>query len=189
MHLRRALFTITLAAALPVLATPAHAVTCPLITDATGDSRAPGPLYSANVDIVSADIASGATTVTAQLRLASIDIEAPAGHLAPRWDVDWTINGTKYNAQVRRVLVFGTYVSELYIGTTSAGPVPFTVDLATDTITWTIPRSLIPDLATPGQTFTELKAVTFTQASNNSADAAVSAQTFVDQDTVCITAA
>lgn len=201
MHLRRSLLTITLAslAALPVVlvtAAPANAKhktppapVCPMLSDATGDSRTFGlPAYSPTVDIVSADIASGPTNVHVQLRLASIEDDL-AADMAPRWDVAWSINNTDYMVQLRQVLVFGTYVGEFYVEQVSAGPVAFTVDLATDTITWTIPRTLLPDLATPGGTFTQVKSVTWTLPSaGRSADSATTTETYVDQTVGCISA-
>lgn len=192
MRLRQALLTISLAT-LPAiaLAAPAHAITCPMLSDATGDSHAfAGPIYSAGADIVSADIASGATTVTAELRVASLADEIPS-NFAPRWDLTWKLNTTDYTVQLRRVVAFNTYVGEFYIENTSAGVVPFTVDTATSTIRWEIPRSLLPDLATPGATFTGLKGVTFVLPSvfNGASDVATTTETYVDQSTGCITSA
>ena len=190
MRLRQALLTITLTT-LPVvaLATPAHAITCPLLSDASGDSRvAAVPLYSATVDIVSADIASGTNNVAVELRVASIDDDAPS-NLAPRWDVEWSINGTDYTAQVRRVVAFNSYVGEFYVNDVSVGLVPFNVNTTTDTISWTIPRTLLPDLATAGQTFDSIRAVTWVLPSaGRSADLGTTTQTYVDQTTGCITA-
>jgi len=56
-----------------MMTTPAHALTCPMLTDASGDSHAfEGPIYSAGVDIISADIASGTNNVAAVLRRSSL---------------------------------------------------------------------------------------------------------------------
>lgn len=192
MHLRRALLTITMAA-LPVVvvsAAPANALVCPMLADATGDAGAfAGPIYSSNVDIVSADLASGATTVAGQLRVADLTPNL-LGSLAPRWDLRWQINGTDYMAQVRRVVAVNTYVGEFYVENVSAGPVPFTIDEANDTISWSIPRTLIADLATPGGTFTAIKAVTFTLPSvaNSASDVGTTTETYVDQTAGCISA-
>lgn len=191
MRLRNAMLTIALAA-LPVVAvaTPANAATCNLIVDAVGDAGVLNNalLRSDHVDIVSGDVASGPTTVVAVLRLKSLDPDL-ASNLGPAWKIGWNIGTNNYTASVRRTLgPIGSYITEFSVNGTLAGPVSVAVDVTNDTITWTIPRSLLPDLATPGATFTALRATT-TVLSSTSDIAFSSTATYVDQSPSCVPAA
>ena len=188
MNLRRAAVTIALAA-LPVvaLATPAHAVSCNLVADPVGDAGVlnNATLYTAQTDIVTADLASGATNVAVVIRVVSLDPNV-LGNLGSEWAVGWEIDGTRYGAYARQGAgPFGTYRSEFTVDGVSAGPVAFAVDVVNDTITWTVSRSLLPDLATPGATFTNF--VAGTKVLSGTSDVAASATaTYVDQSPSCV---
>lgn len=190
MRLPRAALTLALAVLPVAIATPAHALSCPLVTDPAGDARLLGlTLPVRELDIVSADVASGPATVAVALRVVSLDhTYLNAGE--PTWRVQWVIGDKQYAAD----LWFGYgplgrgYVPEFRINGHSVGPVPFTVDVVTDTITWTIPRGLLPDLATPGATFTGIQAITWRPGLGYPADQTTPPATYVDQDPGCIPA-
>lgn len=166
------------------LATPSHALTCPMLTDDTGDGRStvfPG-VESDALDIVSADIASGATTVVVVLRLASL-ADDPILRAGARWNVAWRIDGVSYAVQADR----RPGLNAAYSGKFRGMPTALSVDVPAGTFTWTIDRAELPVLATPGKTFDTLAASTQPFAAN--ADAAWANTTYVDQDTACISAA
>jgi hypothetical protein len=144
---------------------PAHAAGCPMLTDPTGDTLSelnvpqslvqPGPW-----DIVSADLATGATSLTAVIRLRDLGNANPvdnAAFLATSWQVSWALGGQRH--LVRLVIGFGRVVAE-YTYTDAAAPlaVPVTIDHGADSISWTVPRSAVPGLA-PGATFSYLTAM------------------------------
>jgi hypothetical protein len=188
--LARTLVAALVTAALPVLAAPAaQASSCPLFVDVLGDGASPllPALRSDQLDIVSGDVASGATSVVAVLRLKSLapDTVTTFGGV---WAVRWTINGNQYSVSVRRD-VHGEYAA-LFLGG-SAGVLPgVTIDVANATITWTLPRTALPDLATAGQTFSGIAATTYLMLGTvyTNADEAVTSQTYVDQTAGCVAA-
>lgn len=189
MRLRHALLTIPLAVLPVVVATPAHALTCPLLVDPLNDGAFLGnaSLQSAQVDIVSADVASGASTVVAVLRVRSLDGDL-LSNLGVEWSFGWKIGSTRYGVFARRTVgVNTTYIPAFTVNGASAGPVHLAVDVVNDTITWTVDRSLLPDLATPGATFGDLAAIT--KLLSSSSDVAFSTATYVDQSPGCIPAA
>lgn len=174
--------------AVPVLvaaAPAAQAGTCPLLVDAWGDGAlgAAPVMHSDQLDIRSADLASGATSVVGVLRVASLAPDTLAT-FGPTWALAWRINTTRYAFTLRRDL-FGTYTAA-FVGAPSTVLPAVTVDTATASITWSVPRSALPDLATAGQTFDSISASTSLLGS--SADAALTTQTYVDQSAGCISA-
>jgi len=166
------------------LGTPANALTCPMLTDNLGDGRATVVLgvESDALDIVSADLASGATTVSVVLRVAALP-DDPILRLGVTWAVTWQIDGTALTVEARRP----PGGNAAYSGAFSYGPVAFAVDVAGGTFTWTIDRAAIPQLDTPRRKFMYLSATT--KLSWQPADMGWSAQTYVDRDPACITAA
>lgn len=172
-----------------VMTGPAHATPCPLVTDPTGDGGWPiaAPLLTPPaLDVVGADVASGATTVVAVVRLASLAAD-PADALGMTWRFGWTIAGTHHMVEARRSNTTGAYVASFQVAGVPA-PSTFAADVATATLTWTMPRSSLPALATPGATFQ-----TFSGNSNlfgSTADVFFDgAATYVDQDPGCVPAA
>jgi hypothetical protein len=154
-------FTAVMTATTMLLATPAFAAgDCPLLTDAAGDARffgvAPG---SDRFDILSADVASGPTSVSVALRVLSLAVDPVFGD--GEWLVGWTVgDDADYMVSAQRPGGAGTP----YVGTvhtpTGAAPVRLTVETP-GTFTWTVPRSAIPELAEPGRAeFANLRAIT-----------------------------
>lgn len=169
-----------------VPASSAHAVTCPLLTDRAGDGTVQivGVVSSPKLDIVSADIASGATTVAVALRLAEWPAVDPVTLKEARWQVFWMINNSTYRAGYRT-----TGSTTLHVNDVSRGPVTAVVNEAAATITWTIPRGLLPDLSTAGQTFREIHAFSWVDLGTIlNADTANTTQVYVDKAPGCIPA-
>jgi hypothetical protein len=181
-HLRTAAVAAALLA--PLAGAPAHAATCPLLTDAAGD------VALAEYDLRSADVASGATTVVAVIRVGAIETGPQA--LAPAlWALHWRINTTHYSAWVRRDAGTGTYAPFFAAKPgTSAHGVTVAVDPTAASFTITVPRTALPDLATPGQTFADVDASTsLTTVGGTDFDTAVTSQTYVDGTAGCVPAA
>jgi hypothetical protein len=187
MRLLRIPVTLALTALTAVaLAVPAQASTCNLLVDAAGDGQWVGGINSSQLDIRSGDVASGPTTVVAALRMTSL-VDNVYSQLGPSWRIGWQINGHSYVAQLRRgVGPTPNYVAEFASPSGAITPA-WSYDLGTGVITWTIPRSALPDLATPGQTFTDIAART--DLLSTSADWANSTATYVDQTASCVPAA
>lgn len=178
-----------LTALLALSATPAGATGCPMLTDVAGDGRwALAPIESPQLDILSADVASGPTTVSVVLRLASLESDH-VDHLGVRWAVGFVVGGVSNGVYLRRTIhPQPLYISEFRRDNAVVGAVAFTFDPATATITWTVPRSAIPELATPGQVFHDIGAITtvFSSSADNAFD---DSSTYVDQSPGCISAA
>lgn len=177
--MRRVPYALAALAAL-LVTTPSSATTCPLLTDPVGDG---GPVVASlaqSLDIVSADLASGSTSVVVVLRTASLAPD-PATAAGAEWRVRWQLGSSTYVVTVRRT-VSGYSVQAL--GPTA--PPTFTVDVPNATFTWQFPRTAFAELATPGATFSSIAAITAWTATN--ADAASTSQTYVDQDPGCISA-
>jgi hypothetical protein len=198
MRLRRAALTVALAVVpLVATATPAQAVSCPLISDPLDASTYypfPGGIpTSQNADIVSVDLASGPTTVAVAMRVAALDPDLFTA-LGPEWFVAWYIGTNHYGVIARRTgsLIGGpaTYVVSFQMNGTDLGSVPFSTDAVTDTVSWTVPRSLLPDLATPGATFTTIFAGTrvLSGTTDYAPDWPTPFPSYVDQSPGCIPA-
>jgi len=187
--LARTLLAALVAVPLTVLAAPAaHASTCPLLLDAANDAVLFTPSLNANdLDVRSADIASGTTNVVAVLRLTTLT-PSNAAQVGARWAVAWQVNGVKYAFLLDRD-PRGTYTPRIANGGTA--PVQVVVDFTNATITWTAPRTAFGQLATAGQTFDTITAsgsVMTPAGVTTTADAAFTTQTYVDQTAGCIPA-
>lgn len=157
----RAPYALAALTALAVFAGPAHATGCPLLTDPAGDvgpgSLAPVPVegpVAHSLDIVSADVASGPTSVVAVLRVRSLTFD-PFAHGLSHWAFGWAVDGTGYGVIAGRGLDASglSFRSDFHGPGGFHTPVPVAVDEAAGTFTWTLPRSLFAELATPGATF------------------------------------
>jgi hypothetical protein len=185
----------TLAAALvavPVLtaaAPVARAGTCPLLVDVWGDGtvQAGGAVVttSDDLDIRSADLASGTNDVVVTLRLATLS-PSPVGRAPVRWAVGWHLGSGKYGVSANRD-ADGAYSG--FAANANGQHAVLTVDVAHASLTWTVPRSAFSPLATPGATFDSITAAS--QVGGTSlltADQAATTQTYVDQTAGCIPA-
>jgi len=166
---------------------------CFLITDESNDS---GGSYKSSkaLDVSSADVATGAKTLVAVLRVQTTDMNgdtwAPVGY---SWFVGWTIQGVKYAVTARRSLdtskAAWTYKFAYTIGVTEtdwpdswAKPV-----IGPTSYTWTMPRTAIPGLKKPGQVLTDLQSGSGALGGN--ADQASSKNTYKDRTPSCVKAA
>lgn len=148
-----------------VLAAPAQArprVACNQVPDAVGDGNPGyGPSRDA-LDIVSADVATGKNNLVAAVRLRSLAAD-PALAAGVVYSFAWVVNGTPQRLTLIRY-DDGTSVSEFDPDTGQTAPgdaiaARVTVDAATGTITWTLPRVLDHALAVRrGNLLTELAA-------------------------------
>jgi hypothetical protein len=163
------------------LAAPARATACPLLSDPPGDAFLAGPVPSPAVDVVSGDVASDATNVVAVLRVASLT--GPDAVLRGQWFFEWRIAGVQHYVQLTRDAA-GRYTSLHERDGVYWAPPAFAVDTATGTITWTMPRSEVPDLASPGATFDTLAAATIGPV--GFADSATSTATYADGSPGCV---
>jgi hypothetical protein len=166
--MRRAPYALVALAALVVATAPAHATACPLLTDAAGDVmpggvQPPVPVgagLSHGLDIVSADVASGATTVVGVLRVRSLELD-PFTYGFAHWNLMWQVGGTRYAVDARRAMdTSGAFLGAFHRSNALPVPVAVAVDPAAGTFTWTVPRSWLPELAAPGATFDGLHART-----------------------------
>jgi hypothetical protein len=179
---------------------------CMLLTDATGDGTTMGAVPSRGaLDIVSADLATGSRNVVVVLRLASLASD-PTLTTGVSYTVSWGAGGV---GQTVLLLQYsdGTRVSSFDPDTAfgkndGEGAVPFLVDAATSTVTWTIPRKANPVLAKRGVKFGSFEAtatpsfnvstasatpVSFTSsASVLSGDDAQSGKTYTDLAPSCV---
>lgn len=161
MQLRRlAVAGIVLGATLPAVpaatAAPRKPLPCKQVTDDEGDGRTLG-LASPTLDVLSADISSGAKEVTATLRLKSAAVEndnvLAGGAL---WNFNVTAGGIKYTffATWDGVTTIGP--RELKGGLT-AGSNPATPDATFKRVgndfVWTVSRAAFPVLKKPKQFF------------------------------------
>ena len=173
--------------AVTALAAPASATVCPILTDPAGDGGWPlsAPVvHSPQLDILSADVATGATTLVAVLRLADLDGDN-VGLLGVTWRLGWRLDGAPQGVEVRRApngRVTATFVA-------GGTPVPAAVafDYGTDAITWTVPRTDVPGLAA-GATFA-LFGANSNVFSSTADTAAEFTNTYVDGDPGCVPAA
>ena len=157
---------------------------CTLLVDPTGDVAA--PTYAGDVDILSGDVASGQSTVVGVLRVRDFGTSYPATASGARWDLGFDVNGTRYTFGLRRDAQ-GFYATTFSRGTlVVTGAVQVLVGNAS--ITWTVPRSAVPDLpATPaGDVLSGLGAETYASAAGIAADRATSNARYADGAPSCV---
>lgn len=191
--MRKTAYALGLVAAL-VATGPAGATGCPQITDPLADTQNGSGPYSTNTDIVSADVAGGATTVVAVVRVATL-LPDPASATGAQWGVGWQVDGVTHFATVRRDAA-GTYTTGKLRGGPPGAPYSFTVDALGGTITMTVPRTSFTALGSPGETFTDLFAIasvlipTANGSTSITKDAATApGVTYVDGSPGCVPAA
>jgi hypothetical protein len=197
--MNRLAFLAPVALATAVLAAPASAGSlCLQIQDASGDGMALGlPASQNSLDIVSGDIATGRKNLVAVLRLKSTAHD-PALVGGVTYTVDFTAGGAAYQL-VYRVYGTGETEAELVSGAASSNSgqtVDAVVDQSTSSITWVMPRKLVPALKKPGSKLTGLGASTAVSDNMNlptgsmrgsfSADQASTAKSYTDMTPTCV---
>jgi hypothetical protein len=167
---------------------------CRQILDDAGDgTNVPGGPSNDSLDILSADIATGKKNLVVAVRLKSVarDAALPGGttHL-----FRFSAAGTQHDL-VYRVFAGGETEATMAVGT-SEFPVLGVVDVSTATITWTVPRKLVPGLKRAG---TKIGSMSVTSSVGNNvklggggtrggfnADHAETGRTYTDGTPTCL---
>jgi len=192
----RRLFLVLVASSLCVPAIAAHATpakkhkpkpACKLVTDGGGDAKGTGtavstPSSDANLDIISADVATSATTLTGVVRvskLASSDSMAPTGW---QYQVVFTVGGVADKVDV----VVGP-------GGTSwdGGKGTGKIDAAKKEVRISVPLSALNVPVKPGTVLSDIGARTFRVGNSNQialglVDTADSTKTYVAGAPSCV---
>jgi hypothetical protein len=151
---------------------------CQVLRDKSGDGTWDiAPVSSPLIDITSADVATGAKTVAAVLRVAStkVDPTDPVAQLGPTWMLKFQIGVASYafyrtldNGLPSTSGGIGTYtwsvkargVEVARVSETGVASGGLVVSSDATSMRWTIPRSLVPDLAKPKQVLSVFNATT-----------------------------
>lgn len=194
MQLRRLVLAVLVvgstAPAVPATAAPkAKPLPCKQISDDEGDGQVAG-LSSPALDVLSADISSGAKEVTATVRLKSGAVEsdhALAGGAI--WNFNVTAGGIKYSFFARWPSAVSVQPRVLY-GGLSAGSNP-SVPAATfrrvgNDLVWTVSRAAVPALKKPKQLIYVTSATS--GANSLSGDSALAAPNtkYLDKTPTCL---
>jgi hypothetical protein len=147
-------------------APPKRTPRCKIVTDPSGDTNWQDYRSHTNgadesqldvdaEDITSVDVATGQKTFVAVLRLKTTDLSDPKLRQpsAPEWQVRFTIHGVNYHferiadANDASSLQSGphSFTDTLLIGPATSSTKP-AVTMAGNSVTFTVPRSAIPDL-------------------------------------------
>jgi hypothetical protein len=179
------------------------ATVCNQLVDDDGDAviggsgNPAGQPYSATLDVLSADIATGKKNVVAAIRLKSLEPDAFTTG-GSQYVLLWTSNGT------RRSLAYRTYADgsppdAVFDADAKAGqlpdlvPVRVVVTSAIATMTFTMPRSLEPSLGRSGGKLTDLAVQTYLGVnrkdsfSSTGIDSGTSPRAYVDGTSTCLT--
>jgi hypothetical protein len=178
---------------------------CNIITDGAGDAaqdvggQPVGPSSDA-IDILSGDLGSGARNVVAVLRLKSLAVDTLTTPGAT-YGMTWTVNGAPQQVLLTRYsdgTGAATFKSDTSFGSNvSAIPVGYGLDPALNTVTWYVPRRIVPQLKKKGAKFVGLDATArpaanlslptgSTSATFLSGDTAGSPRTYVDRAATCV---
>ena len=167
--------------------------TCNLVVDPLHDT-APAQLDAPHLDIKSADVATGQTTVVGVVRVRDLGSAAASVVAGGRWDLSFGTGGSRYTFTLR-VDPFGaaqpSFTRDPGTGPVPAGPVSVVVNGVTNTITWTVPRTSVVELPpTPDRTTVLGGFVVRTYAgpADLAADAASSAGQYLDGTPSCVRA-
>lgn len=178
--------------AVPAVAAPRKAPACRLLADARGDGhdRAVEQIASPALDILSADIATGRSTVVAVLRLASVEIGSDVATVeGARWALGVRSAGIPYAFEYRRSRLGDTY--EVTHNGDPVSGVTAVVDTKAATVTWTVGRTAFRSLK-PGAAFTDFSGVTSTLRGGRKVDAdaanAAKQTRYVDRGASCVVA-
>lgn len=130
---------------------------CMQVVDPSGDGKAYGVSDSASLDIVSGDIATGPRNMVVAMRLSSLERDTFQA-TGVSYLFSWTVNGVRQNVAYHLYATgeaIGRYDSAVGSGQlTDEVDVPVVADPVTKTITWTVPRKLVPELKKAGAKFT-----------------------------------
>lgn len=177
--------TATAYAARPKKPVPA----CKLLIDPEGDGRstvAGAVISSPALDIVSADVASGTKNVVGVLRLKQVDTANDNfAKLGMRWSLNFQVSGKTYTFTRRRSPGLNETYRYEFNGSPAGVQQPKVVeDKKKNEITFTVPRTVIPDLKRPRMVFNNITASSYPVTAN--ADAATSTKTYPDKHPSCV---
>jgi hypothetical protein len=149
---RLALAALVLGLAAPAAPALAAAKPCKQVSDDEGDGSAMG-VKSPVLDVLSADVSSGKTMVTAILRLKSADVENDnVTKLGGSWDFNVTVGGIKYVFFARWPGIYGGTTPKLDGGLTAGNnesTPKATFQRKGNTFVWTVSRKAIAALKRP----------------------------------------
>jgi hypothetical protein len=169
-------------AAAPAVAAKPKPPVCKLVVDAKGDggTSTPGTKSDA-LDITGADVATGRKQLVGVLRVVTTDTaNDPLAYFGMEWSVNFTVRGTSYSFERRRVA--GMAETYRYEFNGSAQDVKVT-ETATE-IRWVVPRKAVPELSKPKPVLETLAATSRWFTSN--ADAASSTKKYADLTPSCL---
>jgi hypothetical protein len=157
---------------------------CNLIVDPIGDAEDA-------VDVVSGDVASGATTVVGALRLRTLTPNDPTTLTGTRWDLAFTAGAARYTFSLRRDAlgaITSTFTRRPVFGAVTTIAAPYT--LLGSTVRWTVARTDVPDLpAAPAyDPLSDLVATTYATPLDLTADVAFATQPYLDGWPSCLKA-
>jgi hypothetical protein len=183
--------------AMPAFAKSAPKPVCNIITDAEGDAhRRPLPAVSQvtifespALDILSADIASGAKTVSVVIRMKTTDVSTdPYAPLGYAWSFTFKIGPNQYAVQRKRAVSSSgsaTYTDTLSSdGTPGALPAGTKVAMDGTSYSWVLPRGAFPGLKKKHVSFSNLQVTAAVGGSN--ADAAGALKPYADRTPSCL---
>jgi hypothetical protein len=157
---------------------------CNMIVDDAGDgaSSVGGPVVKSDaLDIRGGDVATGAKTLVGVLRLTRTSTNNDYVTMTGvSWGLTFYIRSNPYTFTRRR----NSGVPESYVDTFSGGSDKLTTTVTPTEIRWTIPRSVIPDLAKPKIVIESLNAGSSWFTFN--ADGAGSAMKYNDRAPSCL---
>jgi hypothetical protein len=194
MRLRTALIAVT-AVALAAPAAPAVAAkkkpvpkVCNLLVDDKGDGdwrMGGGVVSSDSLDIVSADISTGAKEFVAVLRLAKAPSTSDTwSNLSYRWRMGASGNGVRYDFDMRRGFMNNPQNTSVSVG---GQQVAHKFAIVGDTLVWRFDRKLAPAMAKPKLVWGDMAANT--NVLDSTADSAASEKKYPDRTPSCVTAA
>lgn len=192
MHLRRASLA-ALAVTLAVTTAPAlakarpPAKVCNLLTDIPGDGKSAtggDVIQSPALDVISADVATGAKTLVAVIRVTTTNTASDnMALLGMRWTLNTKINGTDANFAVYRT--WGTTDGRT-VSVTGAGTAKPVLTIQPNAYVITVDRKAFTALK-PGAKIAVQAAASFVGVNN--ADTATSSRVYVDRQPSCVGAA
>jgi hypothetical protein len=154
---------------------------CKIIVDPYGDVATPA---EPSLDIQSADLATGDTTLVAVVRVGSLDAYPPQGGT---WTFGWTLGGRAYLLSATRSATGTTGAGMTVDGVATGASVTYVFDVPSHEVRWVVPRADVPDLAT-ATTFTGLRVTTSrgTGATASAADDTTRTATYEDRTPSCV---
>ena len=163
---------------------------CNLLVDPAGDTSPSSP----QLDILSADVASGLQTVVGVLRLKSLGVSDPVVALGARWELSFSTTGARYTFAAERnaaQVMTATFTRE-GDGLTTVYPATVFMDTTTSQVRWMVPRKLVRELpSSPAGdvALAKLAATTYALPTDHVVDTAFSSAVYLDGTPSCVKAA